>query len=199
MASSSDLADETPFGRHLGSLHEALDCLERESARLQRWGTHLADVLLDGGRLLAVGNGGSAAHAAHFTSELVGRYRCDRPPMAALALGAESSALTAIANDWRFEDVFARQVHAFGRPGDVLFAFSTSGRSPNVLAAVEAAHEVGMVSWAATGAAPNPLLGAAHDGIAVPAASTATVQEVHQVAIHLLCESVDARVQEVVR
>jgi D-sedoheptulose 7-phosphate isomerase len=119
--------------------------------------------------------------------------------MAALALGAESSALTAIANDWRFEDVFARQVHAFGRPGDVLFAFSTSGRSPNVLAAVEAAHEVGMVSWAATGATPNPLLGAAHDGIAVPAASTATVQEVHQVAIHLLCESVDARVQEVLR
>jgi D-sedoheptulose 7-phosphate isomerase len=86
-----------------------------------------------------------------------------------------------------------------GRPGDVLPAFSTSGRSPNVPAAVEAAHEVGMVSWAATGAAPNPLVGAAHDGIAVPATSTATVQEVHQVAIHLLCESIDARVREVSR
>jgi phosphoheptose isomerase len=191
-------AQDTPerLARHLASLHEALGCLVPEAPRVERWGRQLADRLLAGGRLLAVGNGGSAAHASHLTSELVGRYRADRRPLAALALCAETSALTAIANDWRYEEIFARQVHAFGQEGDVLIAFSTSGRSPNVLAAAEAAREVGVVSWALTGAGPNPLLGAVDDALPVPSPSTATVQEVHQVLIHLLCECVDARVQE---
>jgi D-sedoheptulose 7-phosphate isomerase len=180
------------LAQHLAALAEALGCLTGEEDRLERWGSELARRLIGGARLLAVGNGGSASHAAHLTSELVGRYRRDRVPLAALSLAAEPCALTAIANDWSYDDVFARQVAAFGREGDVLMAFSTSGRSPNVLAAVGAARSAGMVSWAVTGAGPNPLAGLADDALLVPSPLTATVQEVHQVALHLLCESVDA-------
>ncbi len=108
-----------------------------ETERLERWGSELAGVLGRGGRLLAVGNGGSACQAQHLTAELVGRYRDDREPFSALALCTEMSALTAIGNDYGIEHLFARQVRGHGRPGDVLVALSTSGRSPNVLAAVD--------------------------------------------------------------
>jgi D-sedoheptulose 7-phosphate isomerase len=138
-----------------------------------------------------VGNGGSAAQAQHLTSELVGRYRDDRPPLSALALHAESSSYTAICNDYGGAHGFARQVRAHGRPGDILVALSTSGRSPNVLAAVEAADDGGLVTWALTGPRPNPLASAAADAVCVDAEATATVQEVHQVAVHLLCAALD--------
>lgn len=181
-----------PTGReHLAALRRALEAFEPEADRLDRWGRRLADVLQGGGRLLAAGNGGSAAHAQHLTSELVGRYRDDRPPFSAIALHAEGSAVTAIVNDYGAEAMFARQVRAHGREGDVLVALSTSGRSPNVLAAVDAAVEVGMETWAFTGPAPNPLAARCDDAVCVPAASTATVQEVHQVAVHLLCAAAD--------
>jgi phosphoheptose isomerase len=176
---------------HLRALADALARLELEVDRIDAWGTRLAQVLAGGGRLLAVGNGGSAAQAQHLTSELVGRYRDDRPPLSALALHAESSACTAIANDFGADVVFSRQVQAHGRPGDVLIALSTSGRSSNVLEAARAARRGGLLVWALTGPAPNPLEELSDEAVALEAASTATVQEAHQVAIHLLCSAVD--------
>jgi D-sedoheptulose 7-phosphate isomerase len=184
-----------PTGRaHLAALALPLAALEDDVERIDAWGRHLADVLLAGGRLLAAGNGGSAAQAQHLASELVGRYRDDRPAFSALALHAETSSVTAISNDYGFTGVFARQVEAHGRPGDVLMALSTSGRSANVLAAVAAAHGRGMLTWALTGRAPNPLATRCHEAVCVDAPATATVQEVHQIAVHLLCAAVDVAV-----
>lgn len=180
---------------HLAALAQALRDLEAELGRVEVWGNQLASVLLRGGRLLAAGNGGSAAHAQHLTGELVGRYRAERPPLSALALHADSSSLTAIANDYGSEEAFARQVSAHGRPGDVLLALSTSGRSVNVLAAAEAAREGRLITWALTGPAPNPLSELADDALAVNASSAATVQEIHQVVVHLLCAAVDTAVE----
>jgi D-sedoheptulose 7-phosphate isomerase len=175
---------------HLDELRRALDKLEAQLERIERFGEALGRHLLAGGRLLAVGNGGSAAHAQHLTAELVGRYREERPALSALALHAETSSLTAIANDYGLGEAFARQVRAHGRSGDVLVAISTSGASPNVLAAVEAARACGLATWALTGAAPNPLAALCDDGVAI-AGETPTVQEVHQVAVHLVCAGVD--------
>jgi D-sedoheptulose 7-phosphate isomerase len=166
------------------------DCI-RHVATIDAWGAYAARTLTGGGRLLAAGNGGSAAHAQHLTSELVGRYRGERRPLSALALHAESSSFTAIANDYGVDETFARQVRAHGRPGDVLVVLSTSGASPNVVAAVRAAQDVGLATWAMTGAAPNPLASLADACVDVPAPATATVQEAHQVLVHLLCEAVD--------
>ena len=176
---------------HLAALSEALFAMEAEVERLEGWGRHLASVLLGGGRLLAAGNGGSAALAEHLTGELVGRYRDDRRPFSALALHSDGAGLTAIANDYDAGGVFARLVEAHGRPGDVLLAISTSGASPNVLAAAEAARRCGLTVWALTGRRPNPLAAGSHDAFCVEAGATATVQEVHQVAVHLLCAAVD--------
>src|ERR671932_807923 len=184
-----------PTGRaHLAALSSALASLENEVDRLDAWGRHLADVLMGGGRLLAVGNGGSAALAQHLTSELVGRYRDDRPAFSALALHADGSSFTSITNDYGAEEAFARQVRAHGRPGDVLVALSTSGRSPNVLAAVDAARECGVETWGISGPAPNPLAERCDDAVSLPGPTTATVQELHLVAIHMLCGAVDREV-----
>ncbi|HTI34610.1 MAG TPA: SIS domain-containing protein [Miltoncostaea sp.] len=177
---------------HLAALEEALAALRGRMADVEGWGARLAARLRDGGRLLAAGNGGSAAHAQHLTAELVGRYRDERQPLSAIALHADTSSFTAIVNDYGADAGFARQVHAHGRPGDVLMVLSTSGRSPNLVAAVEAARRCGMATVALTGPAPNPLAAAADDALAVDATSTATVQEVHQVVVHLVCAAVDA-------
>jgi type III pantothenate kinase len=181
-------------GEHLGALQAALQGLESESERLEHWGRTLAGRLLDGGRLLAVGNGGSAAQAQHLTAELVGRYQTDRRPLSALCLHSDGSSFTAICNDYGAEEAFARQVHAHARPGDVLLALSTSGRSPNVLAAARAAAECGVTTWAVTGAAPNPLAELCDDAVCLAGPTTATVQELHLVAIHMLCGAVDREV-----
>lgn len=180
--------------QHVAALARALDGLDHELPRVRRWAGALAPVLQDGGRLLAVGNGGSAAQAQHLTSELVGRYRDDRRPFSALALHAETSSVTAITNDYGPAEVFARQVLAHGRPGDVLVALSTSGGSPNVVAAAQAGMASGMVVWALTGRGPNPLTSSSHDALCVDAADTATVQEVHLVVVHLLCSFFDVEV-----
>lgn len=177
---------------HVDALLQALPLLDTDL--LDDWGRRLARVLVGGGRLLVAGNGGSAAQAQHLTAELVGRYRDDRPALSALALHAETSSLTAIANDYGYDHGYARQVQAHGRPGDVLLALSTSGRSPNVLAAMRSAHEGGLTAWALTGPGPNPMVELADEALDVTAASTATVQEVHQVAVHLLCAAVDLQV-----
>jgi len=181
-----------PTGRrHLAELEPPLRALHDDVPRIERWGEELARVLRDGGRLLAAGNGGSAAQAQHLTAELVGRYRDDRPPFSAIALCAEPSSVTAIGNDYGIEQLFARQVRAHGRPGDVLLALSTSGTSPNIVAAAGAAVELGMRTWALTGAPGNPLAGRSHDCLCVDTPHTATVQEIHLIAIHLLCAAVD--------
>ncbi|MGH9126164.1 MAG: D-sedoheptulose-7-phosphate isomerase [Acidimicrobiales bacterium] len=181
-------------GTHLRALTQALDGLEADLGPLPRWAATLAEVLTGGGRLLAVGNGGSAAQAQHLTSELVGRYCSERQPFSALALHADTSTITALANDYGADEIFARQVRAHGRPGDILLALSTSGRSANVVAAVAAARNMGLRSWAVTGSAPNPLADAADEALVVDSSETATVQEVHLVVVHLLCQLFDERV-----
>ena len=188
------MRERPPARAHLSSLRAALRALDDHCARLEDWGTRLSDVLLGGGRLLAAGNGGSAAQVQHLTSELVGRYRDDRPAFSALALHAETSAVTAIANDYGAAAIFARQVEAHGRPGDVLVAMSTSGSSRNVLAAVDAAFRRGMTTWGLTGRGPNPLVACCDEYVCVDAPATATVQEVHQIVVHLLCAAVDVTV-----
>jgi len=181
-----------PYGHdHLRLLRAALDEFAPSVAIANRWGGQLATVLEGGGRLLAVGNGGSAAQAQHLTAELVGRYRDDRAPFSAICLSAETSTLTAIANDYPAEELFARQVEAHGRPGDVLAVLSTSGRSANVVAAARRARRCGLRVWALTGARPNPLAEESDEVLAVEAGSTATVQEMHLVALHLVCAAFD--------
>jgi D-sedoheptulose 7-phosphate isomerase len=179
---------------HLAVLRRAMDdfsgCVDQAAA----WGAQLAAVLTAGGRLLAVGNGGSAAQAQHLTAELVGRYREDRRPFSAICLSAETSSLTAIANDYPADELFARQVEAHGRPGDVVVLMSTSGRSPNIVAAARRARAAGMTVLAMTGPAPNPLAAAAHDAFCIDSEWTATVQECHLVALHLVCAAFDAAV-----
>jgi phosphoheptose isomerase len=181
-----------PAGRaHLAELRAPLAALERDAERLEAWGARLADVLMAGGRLLAAGNGGSAAQAQHLTAELVGRYRDDRPAFSAIALMAEGASMTAIGNDYGIEAVFARQVRAHGRPGDILLALSTSGRSANLVAAVEAAAELGMRTWALCGRPGSPLADVADDHVSVDSDHTATVQEIHLISVHLLCAAFD--------
>ena len=181
-----------PAGRrHLAELEAPLAGLAIDAPRLGLWGRRLVTVLIGGGRLLAAGNGGSASQAAHLTSELVGRYRDDRPPFSALALCSETSAITAIGNDYGVEEVFARQVRGHGRPGDVLVALSTSGRSANILAAVDAARDHGITTLALSGRPGNPLAERCDDALCVDSAHTATIQEIHLIAIHMLCAAVD--------
>jgi D-sedoheptulose 7-phosphate isomerase len=184
----------SPLDRHLSRLCAALPRFRLAADRLDRWGTDLARVLVDGGRLLVAGNGGSAAEAQHLTAELVGKLREDRQPLSAIALSAETSSLTAIANDYGYEEVFARQVRAHGRPGDVLLLLSTSGGSANLLRAARAGAEAGLRCWALTGPAPNPLADLCHDAVAVPSPDPQVVQELHLVSVHVLCGSVDRAV-----
>jgi D-sedoheptulose 7-phosphate isomerase len=181
---------------HVASLTAALRSVTAHVPTLDRWGRLLAGVLCGTarGRLLAAGNGGSAAQAQHLTAELVGRYRADRPPYSAICLTAETSSLTAIANDYPAEELFARQVEAHGRAGDLLVLLSTSGRSPNVVAAARRATECGITVLALTGPVPNPLAAAADDTVAIDSPWTATVQECHLVALHLVCAAFDAAV-----
>lgn len=182
---------------HVGEHLRALVALERNSPLLAEWGEQLAGRLTNGGRLLVAGNGGSAAEAQHLTAELVGRYLGDRRPLSAIALHAETSSLTAIGNDFGAAEAFARQVEAHGRPGDTLLLLSASGRSGNVLAAADRARSLGIRVWAMTGTAPNPLASGADDALCVAAPDTATIQEVHLVAIHALCAALDAEIAEV--
>jgi D-sedoheptulose 7-phosphate isomerase len=177
---------------HLTRLRSALADFEHQVATIEDWGSELADRLGAGARLLAAGNGGSAAQAQHLTAELVGRYRDERRPLSAIALHAETSSLTAIANDYGADEMFARQVSAHGRPGDVCLLLSTSGGSGNVVRAAERAREAGLTVWALTGPAPNELAAHAHEAVCVPAEDCAAIQEVHLIGLHILCEALDA-------
>lgn len=157
-------------------------------------GALLAACLHSGGKLLVCGNGGSAADAQHFSAELLGRYERERAGLPAIALHADTSTVTAVANDYGYEQVFARQVQALGRPADVLVAISTSGNSPGILRAVEAAQREGLGIMALTGrdgGALAPLLRSTDVEIRVPAQVTARIQEVHILVLHCLCELID--------
>jgi D-sedoheptulose 7-phosphate isomerase len=187
----------SPHVEHVRATIAALEASHAALAQADLWGRRLASVLGGGGRLLAAGNGGSAAEAQHLTAELVGRFRADRPPFSAIALHAETSSMSAILNDYGPDEVFARQAEAHGRPGDVLILLSTSGRSPNLLRAAERVRRRGVTTWAMTGPAPNPLADACDETAAVNGATTAAVQEVHLVAVHVLCAAFDEALAEV--
>jgi D-sedoheptulose 7-phosphate isomerase len=148
--------------------------------------------LAAGRKLLLCGNGGSAADAQHWAGELVSRFHYDRPGLAAIALTTDTSILTAIGNDYGYEQLFARQVEALGQPGDVLFAISTSGRSPNILAALQAARTRGMATVGFTGEAGGAMSPLCDILIRVPAASTPRIQEGHEVLGHAICAIVEA-------
>jgi D-sedoheptulose 7-phosphate isomerase len=145
-----------------------------------------------GGKLMACGNGGSAADSAHLTAEFTGRFVRDRRPYPAICLSAETSVLTAVANDYGYDAVFARQVRAFGRRGDVLMVLTTSGNSPNVLGALDAARELGVSTIALLGRDGGKARGRADVELLVPHELTARVQEAHKVLIHALCERVES-------
>lgn len=182
---------------HEQQVARALAGIRPDAATVDRWGRTLARRLVDGGRLLVAGNGGSAAEAQHLTAELVGRFLDERRPLSAICLSAETSSLTAIVNDYGADEMFARQVAAHGRPGDVVLLLSTSGRSPNVLRAAERAAGLGIRTWALTGPAPNPLATGCDEAVAVDAPTTAVVQAVHLVLVHALCAAVDAHLTAV--
>ena len=157
----------------------------------------LINTLDAGGKILTCGNGGSAADAQHFSSEMLNRFDRERRELPAVALTTDASTVTSIGNDYDFSQIFAKQIRALGRPGDTLLAFSTSGKSPNVLAAIEAAHARGMAVVLASGKDGGPaadLLQAPDVEIRVPSQSTARIQEIHLTAIHCLCELIDRHV-----
>jgi D-sedoheptulose 7-phosphate isomerase len=176
---------------HLAELSAALERFGASAQTADRWGRQLASRCTQGCRVLAAGNGGSAAQAQHLTAELVGRYRDERRPFSAICLSAETSSLTAIANDYPADELFARQVEAHGRRGDTLVLLSTSGRSANVVTAARRGSELGLRVLAMTGPEPNPLAAAATESIAVDSPFTATVQELHLVALHIVCAGLD--------
>jgi D-sedoheptulose 7-phosphate isomerase len=149
-----------------------------------------------GGKVMACGNGGSAADAQHFAAEFVGRFERERPELGAIALSTDSSILTAIANDYHFDQIFSKQVRALGQPGDVLLAISTSGNSRNVLAAIESAHERDLIVVALTGKGGGKIgqvLRETDVHICVPHDRTARIQEVHLLVLHCLCDGVDSQ------
>ena len=164
---------------------------ELDAAAIARAAEIVRDAVLAGHKVLLCGNGGSAADAQHIAAELVGRYVLERRPLAAIALTTDTSALTAIANDYGFEHVFARQVDALGAPGDVLVAITTSGGSKNVLAAAEVARRRGMKVIGLSGAGGLAFVASCDAGVAVPSTVTARIQECHIAIGHLLCEAVD--------
>jgi D-sedoheptulose 7-phosphate isomerase len=178
---------------HLENVAPALAALQQQAGHLAAWGEELARRLLAGARLLTAGNGGSAAEAQHLSAELVGRFRDERRPFSAIALHTDTSAVTAIGNDYGYELVFARQVTGHARPGDILLLMSTSGNSKNLLLAAEAAERAHAQTWALTGKAPNPLTMAVQDYIAIDA-PPANVQEAHLIALHAMCQCFDAAV-----
>lgn len=150
--------------------------------------------LLDGHKILTCGNGGSACDALHFSSEMLNRFKHDRPSLPAIALTADIATLTSIANDYNYNEVFAKQIRGLGQPGDILLAISTSGNSTNILHAIKAAHDREMIVIALTGYDGGKIPSTLQDSdieVRVPAADTARIQETHLLIIHCLCDIVD--------
>jgi D-sedoheptulose 7-phosphate isomerase len=158
---------------------------------VERMADRLCDALGRGGKLIVFGNGGSAADAQHFAGELLGRFRATRRPLPAIALSTDPSVVTCIANDFSYDDLFARQVDALAGPGDVVLGITTSGRSENVVRGLRAAREHGVVVMAWTGQDAGPAGEAAELVLAVPSATTARIQEMHTLAMHTICVAID--------
>jgi len=177
---------------HLDAHTKVLQALQAQAGVIVEIADAITAALQAGHKLIAFGNGGSAADAEHFAAELVGRYVTDRPALPAIALTANSSSVTALANDYGYGAVFARQIAALGQPGDVAVGITTSGKSENVLRGLEAAKKAGLVTVALTGAAGVALPGIDVE-LTVPSASTPLVQEAHIAAIHCICELVEDR------
>jgi D-sedoheptulose 7-phosphate isomerase len=182
------------IGAHLKQSLAALERANGDAALLataRKIAAVMIAALRAGNKILLIGNGGSAADAQHIAAEIIGRYKQDRPGWAAIALTTDTSALTAIANDYGFEQVFARQVEALGRRGDVLLAFSTSGRSPNILAALRRARELGLVTIGFTGT-KGEALGSHCDHLLVsPSDDTPVVQQIHLTIAHGICDEIE--------
>jgi len=171
-----------------------LKAMEVLAGPLAEAGQLMAACLQNDGKILACGNGGSAADAQHFSAELLNRFEMERPPLAAIALTTDSSTLTSIANDYNYDEVFSKQVTGLGREGDVLLAISTSGNSPNVLRAIEAAHARLMSVVALTGKQGGKITGVLRNGdinLCVPSDNTARIQEVHLICLHCICDAID--------
>lgn len=161
---------------------------------IERAGQAMVESLLSGGKILSCGNGGSAGDAQHFSSELLNRFERERPALPAVALTTDASTVTSIANDYHYNEIFSKQVRALGNEGDILLAISTSGNSANVVQAMQAAHDRGMVVVSLTGRDGGKMAALHSNGdveIRVPADSTARIQEVHLLAIHCLCDFID--------
>jgi D-sedoheptulose 7-phosphate isomerase len=181
------------FGQQAAvELRKLAEQLEQDAAVIDELARWTADLIASGARLLTCGNGGSAAEALHFATELVGRYDAERRPLPAIALPADGTLLTCIANDYAADAVFARQVAALGRRGDLLVGLTTSGKSPNVIAAVREAKEQGLHTLALLGKGGGPLAGQAEREWIVPSRTTARIQEAHLFFIHVVCEYIDA-------
>jgi D-sedoheptulose 7-phosphate isomerase len=176
------------------SIETKLQAVESLTPNIAAAAESLISCLLNDGKILVCGNGGSAADAQHFASELLNRFELERPGLPALTLTTDASTMTSIANDYHFDDVFAKQIRALGRAGDRLIAISTSGQSPNIINAVKAAHERNMSVIALSGRDGGQVAATLLAGdieIRVPAHSTARIQEVHIVVIHCLCDLID--------
>jgi D-sedoheptulose 7-phosphate isomerase len=184
-----------PLGRLAAAVAESIRLKERffsaHGEAVLAAAEKLAAVFRQGGKLLLFGNGGSAADAQHLAAEFVNRFKIERPPLAAVALTTDTSILTAVANDYDFLEVFAKQVKALGRPGDAALGISTSGKSPNVVAGLQAARESGVATLALSGGDGGPVAAAADLALVVDSRDTPRVQEVHITVGHILCDLVD--------
>ena len=193
------------FHRHKpgrGPIYEAIMDLSELAAKvadameaqIEQAGRLVTDCLLAGGKVLACGDGGSAADAQHFVAELVGRIRKERQSLPAISLSADPSVLTALSNDYGYDCVFARQIEGLGQPGDVLVAITTSGRSPNVLKAIETARQRGLHTLALLGEGGDPLLEDCDVCVHIPSRDAQRVQELHTAVLHAICDYVERQV-----
>jgi D-sedoheptulose 7-phosphate isomerase len=188
--------DTMPIDGYLDSHIQVVQAMRAQAALLEAIAAKIVDTLRKGGKLLLCGNGGSAADAQHVAAEFVGRYRRNRRALAAIALTTDTSILTAVGNDFDYADVFSRQVEALAKPGDLVIGISTSGKSPNVIKALEAARRLGAATLAFTRAGGEPLVSLADQAFAAPSQDTPRVQEAHILAWHIICELVEAALAE---
>jgi D-sedoheptulose 7-phosphate isomerase len=187
-------SSKDPIVAHLALSRDALERATQDAGLLEsarKIADVIASALRGGNKLLIAGNGGSAADAQHIAAEIIGRYKKDRPAYAAIALTTDTSALTAIGNDYGFEQVFARQIEGLGRRGDILLALTTSGRSPNVLAALKTARQHGLVTVGFTGAKGTALAASCDHLLVAPSDDTAVIQQIHLTLAHGICDVIE--------
>ncbi len=189
-------ADLAYAKQHLADSRDAFDKAVVDAgflAAIEKIADVMAQALQSGGKILICGNGGSAADAQHIAAELVSRYEMERAAMAAIALTTDTSALTAIGNDYGFDHVFERQILALGKSGDVLIAISTSGKSPNILRALEAAKKNGLVTIGFTGAKDSTMISRCDHFLRAPSEKTPIIQQIHITAAHVICGLIERR------